>query len=214
MRVFIAEDQFLLRRGLEDLLTAHGIEVAGSVADAQTVVDGVRESNADLALLDIRMPPTHTDEGIRAALDLRRATPGFPVVLLSQYVEELYLDELLADGTGGVGYLLKDRVFDDVQFVAALRTTAAGGTSVDPEVVARLLKRRAVQSKVARLTPREFEVLSLMAEGESNQQIAGKLFVTEKAVAKHINSMFAKLDLPDSNSNARRVLAVLTFLRR
>lgn len=214
MRVFIAEDQFLLRRGLEDLLAAHGIDVVGSVADGSEILSGVRAGGADLALLDIRMPPTNTDEGIRAALALRAAQPGFPVVLLSQYVEELYLDELLSDGAGGVGYLLKDRVFDDVQFVHTLRAVQAGSTSVDPEVIARLMQRRTVQTKLSRLTAREYEVLSHMAEGDSNTQIAEKLFVTEKAVAKHINSMFAKLDLPESNSNARRVLAVLAFLRQ
>ncbi|WP_432560194.1 response regulator transcription factor [Granulicoccus sp. GXG6511] len=214
MRVFIAEDQFLLRRGLEDLLAAHGIDVVGSVADGSEILSGVRAGGADLALLDIRMPPTNTDEGIRAALALRAAQPGFPVVLLSQYVEELYLDELLSDGAGGVGYLLKDRVFDDVQFVHTLRAVQAGSTSVDPEVIARLMRRRTVQTKLSRLTAREYEVLSHMAEGDSNTQIAEKLFVTEKAVAKHINSMFAKLDLPESNSNARRVLAVLAFLRQ
>lgn len=214
MRVFIAEDQFLLRRGLEQLLESHAVEVAGSVADAEDLAARALDSGADLALLDIRMPPTNTDEGIRAALDLRRRRPGFPVVLLSQYVEELYLDELLSDDAGGVGYLLKDRVFDDVAFVAALRTVAAGGTSVDPEVVSRLMQRRAVVTRLERLTPRELEVLARMAEGEANGEIAAGLFVTEKAVAKHINSMFAKLDLPETSSNSRRVLAVLEFLRR
>lgn len=213
MRVFIAEDQFLLRRGLTDLLTAHGVTVAGSAADGEDVVGRVAACGADLALLDIRMPPTNTDEGIRAALALRTDRPGFPVVLLSQYVEQLYLDELLSDAHGGVGYLLKDRVFDDTQFVAALRTVAAGGTSVDPEVVAKLLQRRNVRTRINRLTPREHEVLSLMAEGESNTRIAERLVVTDKAVAKHINNIFAKLDLPESQSNARRVLAVLEFLR-
>lgn len=214
MRVFIAEDQFLLRRGLEDLLASHDVEVVGSAADATDLLAGVLGSGADLALLDIRMPPTNTDEGIRAALALRHERPGFPVVLLSQYVEELYLDELLGDDAGSVGYLLKDRVFDDVAFVAALRSVAAGGTSVDQEVVARLMQRRAVATRLERLTTRELEVLARMAEGESNGEIAQRLFVTEKAVAKHINSMFAKLDLPETSSNSRRVLAVLEFLRR
>lgn len=214
MRVFIAEDQFLLRRGLEQLLESHAVEVAGSVADAEDLATRALDSGADLALLDIRMPPTNTDEGIRAALDLRGRRPGFPVVLLSQYVEELYLDELLSDDAGGVGYLLKDRVFDDVAFVAALRAVADGGTSVDPEVVSRLMQRRAVVTRLERLTPRELEVLARMAEGESNGEIAAELFVTQKAVAKHINSMFAKLDLPETSSNSRRVLAVLEFLRR
>lgn len=214
MRVFIAEDQFLLRRGLEDLLASHDVVVSGSATDATDLPGRVLGSGADLALLDIRMPPTNTDEGIRAALELRRERPGFPVVLLSQYVEELYLDELLGDDAGGVGYLLKDRVFDDVAFVAALRSVAAGGTSVDQEVVARLMQRRAVATRLERLTARELEVLARMAEGESNGEIAQRLFVTQKAVAKHINSMFAKLDLPETSSNSRRVLAVLEFLRR
>lgn len=219
MKVFIAEDQFLLRRGLEELVASHGVPVAGSAARAEGLVDAVERSGATLALLDIRMPPTQTDEGLRAALQLRTRRPGFPVVLLSQYVEQLYLEELLGrPGTGapqgGVGYLLKDRVFDDHQFVDALHTVHAGGTAVDPEVVQTLMRRRAVQEPLDRLTPRESEVLGLMAAGASNTRIADRLVVTEKAVAKHINSIFAKLDLPDDGSNARRVQAVLTFLRR
>lgn len=142
MRVFVAEDQFLLRQGLENLLTSHGIEVAGSVATGDEVLPGLAAADADLALLDVRMPPTNTDEGIRAALELRRRHRGFPVVLLSQYVEHLYLDELLGDGAGAVGYLLKDRVFDDVSFVGALRSVAAGGTVVDPEVITSLTQRQ------------------------------------------------------------------------
>ena len=217
MRVFIAEDQFLLRRGLEELLTAHRVTVAGTAAQTEGLVSAVERSEASLALLDIRMPPTETDEGLRVALELRRRRPGFPVVLLSQYVELLYLEELLGGpgpgSQGGVGYLLKDRVFDDRQFMDALRTVHAGGTAVDPEVVQALMRRRSVQEPLDRLTPREAEVLGLMAAGASNTRIAEQLVVTEKAVAKHINSIFAKLDLSDDGSNARRVQAVTTFLR-
>lgn len=218
MTVFIAEDQFLLRRGLEELLGAHRVTVSGTAERAQGLVSAVEQSGADLALLDIRMPPTETDEGLRVALELRRRRPGFPVVLLSQYVELLYLEELLGGPAvptaGGVGYLLKDRVFDDRQFVDALRTVHAGGTAVDPEVVHALMRRRAVQEPLDRLTPREAEVLGLMASGASNTRIAERLMVTEKAVAKHINSIFAKLDLTEDGSTALRVQAVLTFLRR
>ncbi|WP_431310328.1 LuxR C-terminal-related transcriptional regulator [Luteimicrobium album] len=167
----------------------------------------------DLALLDVRLPPSFADEGLRAALEARRRFPGLPVLLLSQYVEQLYVDELLADGAGGVGYLLKDRVFDDVQFVSALRTVAAGGTAVDPEVVRALMQRRSASALLDRLTPRELEVLALMAEGEGNTGIAERLVVTEKAVAKHINSILTKLDLPASATVSRRVVAVLTYLR-
>lgn len=213
MRVFVAEDQFLLRQGLENLLTGHGIEIAGSVATGDEVLPGLADADADLALLDIRMPPSNTDEGIRAALELRRRNRGFPVVLLSQYVEHLYLDELLGDGAGAVGYLLKDRVFDDVSFVDALRTVASGGTVVDPEVITSLMQRQVVRSRLSSLTPRELEVLARMAEGDGNAAIAAKLVVTEKAVQKHINSIFTKLDLGEETASARRVLAVLAFLR-
>lgn len=213
MRVFVAEDQFLLRQGLENLLVGNGLTVAGSAGSGRGLVDAILDSGAELALLDIRMPPSNTDEGIRAALELRQRRPGFPVVLLSQYVEQLYLDELLADGASGVGYLLKDRVFDDVSFVVSLRTVAGGGTAVDPAVVAALMQRRTVASRMERLTPREVEVLSLMAEGHANPAIAERLFVTDKAVQKHINSIFTKLGLGDSAIAARRVQAVLAHLR-
>lgn len=214
MKVFIAEDQFLLRQGLEQLLRAHGIDVVGSAESGEGLVAAVEATDADVALLDIRMPPTNTDEGITAAVELRRRRAGFPVLLLSQYVEHLYLDELLRDGRTGVGYLLKDRVFDDVSFVRALRTVADRGAAIDPEVVATLMSRRRVAAPLARLTPRETEVLALMAEGLANPVIAERLFVTDKAVQKHINSIFTKLDLPESGSTARRVQAVLTYLRQ
>ena len=213
MRIVLAEDQFLLRDGLTRLLATHGVEVVAAVAHGDEIVPAIEEHSPDLALLDVRLPPTFADEGLRAALEARRRVPDLPVLLLSQYVEQLYVDELLADGAQGIGYLLKDRVFDDVQFVAALRTVAAGGTAVDPEVVRALLQRRSATTLLDRLTPRELEVLALMAEGEGNTGIADRLVVTEKAVAKHINSILTKLDLPASATVSRRVVAVLTYLR-
>ena len=163
-----------------------------------------------MGIVDVRLPPTHTDDGLRAALQARRQVPGLPVLVLSQYVEQLYARELLADQAGGVGYLLKDRVFNDEAFAAAIRTVAAGGTVLDPEVVGKLMTRRA--EPVARLTPREREVLALMAEGRSNVAIAQRLFITEKAVSKHAAGIFAKLDLAPSDDDNRRVLAVLAYL--
>lgn len=225
MRVFLAEDQYLLRQGLERLLISQGVEVVGSVATADeflaavggslppTGLVGAARAPMDLALLDIRMPPTNTDEGIRSALELRRRRRGFPVVLLSQYVEHVYLDELLGDGAGAIGYLLKDRVFDDVSFVESLRTVAAGGTVVDPEVIVTLMQRQAARGRLSALTPRETEVLSRMAQGDANTSIAERLVITEKAVQKHINAIFAKLGLAEEPTSARRVLAVLAFLR-
>jgi len=213
VRIVLAEDQFLLRDGLTRLLATHGVEVVAAVAHGDEIVPAIEEHSPDLALLDVRLPPTFADEGLRAALEARRRLPGLPVLLLSQYVEQLYVDELLADGAQGVGYLLKDRVFDDAQFVAALRTVAAGGTAVDPEVVRALMQRRSAVALLDRLTPREREVLALMAEGEGNAGIAERLVVTEKAVAKHINSILMKLDLPASATVSRRVVAVLTYLR-
>ena len=225
MRVFLAEDQYLPRQGLERLLISQGVEVVGSVATADeflaavggslppTGLVGAARAPMDLALLDIRMPPTNTDEGIRAALELRRRRRGFPVVLLSQYVEHVYLDELLGDGAGAIGYLLKDRVFDDVSFVESLRTVAAGGTVVDPEVIVTLMQRQAARGRLSALTPRETEVLSRMAQGDANTSIAERLVITEKAVQKHINAIFAKLGLAEEPTSARRVLAVLAFLR-
>ncbi|HWK91215.1 MAG TPA: response regulator transcription factor [Luteimicrobium sp.] len=213
MRIVLAEDQFLLRDGLTRLLATHGVEVVAAVAHGDEIVPAIEQHSPDLALLDVRLPPTFADEGLRAALEARRRVPDLPVLLLSQYVEQLYVDELLADGAQGIGYLLKDRVFDDVQFVAALRTVASGGTAVDPEVVRALLQRRSATTLLDRLTPRELEVLALMAEGEGNTGIADRLVVTEKAVAKHINSILTKLDLPASATVSRRVVAVLTYLR-
>jgi DNA-binding NarL/FixJ family response regulator len=212
VRVVLAEDLFLLRDGLVRLLKAHDFEIAAATADAPSLLRALLEQRPDVAIVDVRLPPTLTDDGLRAALDARRQVPGLPVLVLSQYVEQLYARELLADQAGGVGYLLKDRVFNDDQFIEAIRAVAAGGTVMDPEVVSKLLGRRARDEPVARLTPREREVLGLMAEGRSNGAIAQRLFISEKAVAKHSTSIFAKLDLAPSSDDNRRVLAVLAFL--
>ena len=212
MRVVLAEDLFLLRDGLVRLLTAHGFEIAAAVEDAPALLQAMLEHRPDAAIVDVRLPPTFTDDGLRAALEARRQVPGLPVLVLSQYVEQLYARELLADQEGGVGYLLKDRVFNDDQFVDAIRAVAGGGTVMDPEVVAKLLGRRSRDEPITRLTAREREVLELMAEGRSNSAIAQRLFITEKAVGKHSTSIFAKLDLAPSTDDNRRVLAVLAFL--
>ena len=212
MRVVVAEDLFLLRDGLVRLLEAHGFEITEAVATGPALLQALLTHRPDVAIVDVRLPPSFTDEGLQAALAARRQVPGLPVLVLSQYVEQLYARELLADQTGGVGYLLKDRVFNDDQFVEALRAVAGGGTVMDPEVVSKLLVRRARDEPVARLSPREREVLALMAEGRSNSAIAQRLFVTEKAVSKHSTSIFAKLDLVPSDDDNRRVLAVLAYL--
>jgi DNA-binding NarL/FixJ family response regulator len=212
VRVVVAEDQFLLRDGLVRLLEAHGFEIAGAVGDAPGLQAALLGLRPDVAIVDVRLPPTFTDDGLRAALAARQVIPGLPVLVLSQYVEQLYARELLADEAGGVGYLLKDRVFNDDQFVDAVRTVAGGGTAMDPEVVAKLLGRRSRAEPLARLSDREREVLELMAEGRSNSAIAQRLFVTEKAVSKHSTSIFAKLDLAPSDDDNRRVLAVLAYL--
>jgi DNA-binding NarL/FixJ family response regulator len=212
VRVVIAEDLFLLREGLVRLLSAHGFEIVAAVATAPELLAALVDEHPDVGIVDVRLPPTHTDDGLRAALRARQQIPGLPVLVLSQYVEQLYARELLADQAGGVGYLLKDRVFNDEAFTAAIRTVAAGGTVLDPEVVAKLMTRRSRDAPVARLTPREREVLALMAEGRSNAAIAQRLFVTEKAVSKHAAGIFAKLDLALSDDDNRRVLAVLAYL--
>jgi DNA-binding NarL/FixJ family response regulator len=214
VRVVLGEDLYLLREGLARLLTAHGCEVVAAVGDGPALLDAMLEHRPDVAVVDVRMPPTFTDEGLRAALAARRQIPGLPVLVLSQYVEQLYARELLADGAGAVGYLLKDRVFDAVQFVDAVRRVAAGGTAMDPEVIAKLLVHGSSREPLGTLTPREREVLGLMAEGRSNAAIAAKLVVTERAVAKHTSNIFAKLDLPPSDDDNRRVLAVLAYLNR
>ncbi|MFJ7334670.1 LuxR C-terminal-related transcriptional regulator [Streptomyces sp. NPDC101110] len=213
MRVVLAEDLFLLRDGLVRLLRAHGFEIAAAVETGPELAAALEELDPDVAVVDVRLPPTHTDEGLQCALDARRKRPGLPVLVLSQHVEQLYARELLADGTGGVGYLLKDRVFDAEQFVDAVRRVAAGGTAMDPQVIQQLLARRSGDDlPPARLTPRETEVLELMAQGRSNAAIAGKLLVTERAIAKHTANIFAKLGLEVSDDDNRRVLAVLAYL--
>jgi DNA-binding NarL/FixJ family response regulator len=212
VRVVVAEDLFLLREGITRLLQAHGCDIAAAVGDGPALIQALLSERPDVAIVDVRLPPTFTNEGLRAALQARRQVPGLPVLVLSQYVEQLYARELLADRAGGVGYLLKDRVFTDDQFVDVLRTVAKGGTVMDPEVVAALLVRHSRDAPIARLTERERDVLTLMAEGRSNTAIAQQLFVSEKAVSKHCTSIFAKLDLPPSESDNRRVLAVLAFL--
>ncbi|MQY08304.1 response regulator transcription factor [Actinomadura macrotermitis] len=211
MRIVIAEDSVLLRAGLIKLLETSGFEVAAAVGEADGLLAAVAAHEPDAAIVDVRMPPGYTDEGVRAALVIRQQWPRVSVLLLSQYVEERYAADLLSAHTSGIGYLLKDRVADVSAFLEALRRVAAGGTALDPEVVSQLLLRRH-SDPLERLTPREREVLALMAEGRSNAGIAGALVVSESAVAKHINSIFAKLDLPHAEGDHRRVLAVLRFL--
>jgi DNA-binding NarL/FixJ family response regulator len=212
VRVVIAEDLFLLREGLSRLLTAHGCEIAAAVDNGDDLLRALLDQRPDVAVVDVRLPPTFTAEGLRTALEARRRIPGLPVLVLSQYVEQLYARELVADQSGGVGYLLKDRVFSDDQFIEALRRVAGGGTVLDREVISKLLGRRAKDAPLGALSPREREVLALMAEGRSNMAIAQALFVTEKAVSKHSTSIFAKLGLAPSDDDNRRVLAVLTYL--
>ena len=213
MRVVLAEDLALLRDGLIRLLEANDCEVVEAVDNGPSLLRALTTHRPDIAVIDVRLPPTFTDEGLRAAIEARSVIPGLPVLVLSQYVEQLYARELLADRSGGVGYLLKDRVFNVDQFLDAVRSVAAGGTALDPDVVAQLLSRRtAVDDPLTTLTPREREVLELMAEGRSNAAIAARMFITEKAVSKHTNSIFARLGLPQSEDDNRRVLAVLTYL--
>ncbi|GAA0728833.1 response regulator transcription factor [Dactylosporangium roseum] len=211
MRVVIAEDLALLRDGLIRLLTAYEFEVVRAVDNGADLRTALLEHRPDVAVVDVRLPPTFTDEGLRAAISARSEAPGLPVLVLSQHVEQLYARELLSDRRGGVGYLLKDRVATVAEFVDAVRRVARGGTAMDPEVVSQLLARNAGEPTRA-LTPREREVLGLMAEGRSNAAIAARLFVTEKAVGKHINNIFTKLGLPPSEDDNRRVLAVLAYL--
>lgn len=211
MRVVVAEDSVLLREGLVRLLGEVGCEVVAAVADAPSLLPAVAEHRPDVAVVDIRMPPGMSDDGLRAAVEVRAAYPELAVLMLSAYVELSYADVLLADGRGGVGYLLKDRVTSLDTLVDALRTISSGGTVLDPEVVAQLLVARRADP-LARLTPREKEVLALMAEGRSNAAIAARLVVSAGAVEKHISSIFTKIDLPDLGADNRRVLAVLTWL--
>ncbi|MFJ8441644.1 LuxR C-terminal-related transcriptional regulator [Kitasatospora griseola] len=213
MRVVIAEDSVLLAGGLELLLTAKGFEVSAIAGDAPAFLAAVAAHRPDVTIVDVRLPPGFRDEGVRAAIEARRLHPGLPVLVLSQYVERQYAGELVSDGRGGVGYLLKDRVGRVSEFVDALRRVAAGGTVMDPEVIGQLLTRPA-HDPIAALTPREREVLALMAEGKDNATLATRLVITDNAVHKHIGNIFTKLGLSPADSGHRRVLAVLTYLSR
>ena len=212
MRVLIAEDSVLLRQGLVHLLTDAGMEVVAAVDDADQLLRAVDEHSPDICVVDIRMPPTHTDEGVRAALVIRAQHPEVGVLMLSQYVEERYATDLIASDTRGFGYLLKDRVADVSEFLEAVRRVADGGTALDPEVVSQLLVRSRRRDPLAGLTPRETDVIRLMAEGRSNTGIAAELVVTEGAVEKHVSSIFTKLGLPPAEQDHRRVLAVLRWI--
>ncbi|MEZ0095197.1 response regulator [Streptacidiphilus sp. EB129] len=212
MRVVVAEDTAILRAGLVQLLEDEGHQVVAAVPDAARLLSAVAEHRPDVVVADIRMPPTHTDEGLRAAIELRAAQPGLPVLIFSQYVETQYARRLLAGNSAGVGYLLKERVMDTRDFVDALERVAAGGTALDPEVVTQLVGASPSRSTVDALSPREREVLGLMAEGRSNGAIAQALVVTERAVEKHVANIFVKLQLPVSAADHRRVLAVLRHL--
>ncbi|MGI8483773.1 MAG: response regulator [Thermomicrobiales bacterium] len=213
MRVMIAEDAVLLREGLIRLLTELDCEVIAAVGDDDALIEAIEKERPDVAIVDVRMPPTFRDEGLRAAIQIRRKWKNLPILVFSQYVEERYAAELLENGTYGIGYLLKDRVADVREFIVAVRRVASGGTVLDPEVVAQLVTRRRRDERIAALTPREQEVLALMAEGRTNNAIAESLFVSEGTVEKHIRGIFLKLGLEDAESVHRRVLAVLTFLR-
>lgn len=213
MRVVIVEDQALLREGIVALLRENGVEVVGQAEDAPGLLRLINGHKPDLAIVDVRLPPTFTDEGIKAAIEAREIDQGLGVLILSQYVEPVYTSELLANGTGGVGYLLKERVADIPAFLDAIGRVADGGTALDREVVAELVQGRTGDSRLDELTAREVEVLSLMAEGRTNAGIAESLVVTPGAIEKHISSIFSKLDLPATGADHRRVLAVLTYLQ-
>ena len=212
LRVVIAEDSALIREGIARLIAESGGTVVAKVADGDAFVAAVEAHRPDVSVVDVRMPPTQRDEGLRAAIEARRRFPGSPVLVLSQYVERQYATELLADGAGGVGYLLKDRVGDIPEFMDALRRVARGGTALDAEVVAQLMVQRRADDPLEGLTPRERDVLAAMAEGRTNIGIAELLGITEGATEKHISNIFGKLELPDSQNDHRRVLAVLTYL--
>ncbi|MFC5018240.1 response regulator transcription factor [Streptomyces lienomycini] len=212
MRIVIAEDDPLLREGLALLLRAEGLDVVATADTAESVLAAIDEHEPDVAILDVRMPPTHTDEGVRAAVEARRRRPGLAVLVLSAYVEQSFATDLLTGGVGGLGYLLKERVGRVEEFMDALGRVAGGGTAIDPEVVAQLFTRTRQDTRLERLSPREREVLGLMAEGLGNSAIAGRLVVTDGAVHKHIRSIFAKLDLSPADQVDRRVAAVLHYL--
>ncbi|GAA1032644.1 MULTISPECIES: response regulator transcription factor [Amycolatopsis] len=212
MRIVVAEDLYLLRDGLVRLLQAYGHEVVATATTGPETVAVLREHRPDVAVVDVRMPPTQTDEGLRAVLAARRETPGLPVLILSQHVEQLYARELLVGGASGVGYLLKDSVFEAEQFIDALERVAAGGTAMDPAVISKLLTSGSPDQRLGTLTDRERSVLELMAEGLSNTAIAGRLFLSESAISKYTTSLFGKLGITDDETGNRRVLAVLTYL--
>jgi len=213
VRIVLGEDSLLLREGLARLLEATGHEVVGQAGDAEDLLRKAGAHKPDVVIVDVRMPPTFSDEGIRAALEIRARRPGTPVLVLSEYVESSYALELFADGTDGLGYLLKQRVSDLDRFLDAVGRVAAGGSALDPEVVSHLLGRHRAGDPLGRLTPRETEVLALMAEGRSNHAIGEQLVITERAVEKHVTSIFSKLDLPPTAESHRRVLAVLKYLQ-
>jgi len=213
MRVVIADDAVLLREGLVRLVEENGHAVVAAVGDGPSLVEAVATHKPDVSIVDVRMPPSHTDEGLRAAVQARTLVPGSPILVLSQYVEVSYADDLLADRLGAVGYLLKDRVSQVAEFLDGLRRVAGGGTVLDPEVVSQLLVRRRRDDPLRNLTPREREVLGLMAEGMSNTAIARKMVVTEGAVEKHVRNIFTKLNLHQDEEQHRRVLAVLAYLQ-
>jgi DNA-binding NarL/FixJ family response regulator len=213
VRVVVADDAVLLREGLVRLLTESGHEVLAAVGDGPSLVEAVVRYRPDVAIVDVRMPPSHTDEGLRAAVEARARVPRTPILVLSQYVEVSYAEDLLADRAGAVGYLLKDRVSEVAEFLDAMQRVSTGATVLDPEVVGQLLVRRRRDDPLRSLTPREREVLGLMAEGRSNTAIARKLVVTDGAVEKHVKNIFTKLDLPPDDEQHRRVLAVLAYLQ-
>ena len=212
MRIVIAEDLSLLREGLIRIFQANGFEVADAVDNAPSLIRALTTHRPDVAIIDVRLPPTFTNEGLRAVIDVRKQIPALPIVVLSQYVEQLYARELMSDRAGAVGYLLKDRVLDVGRFVAAVRQVAAGSTVMDPDVISALLTHRSADPLLRELTPREHEVLSLMAQGRSNAAIAGRMFVSEKTVSKHSYNIFTKLGLEPSEDDNRRILAVLAYL--
>jgi len=212
MRVVIAEDAVLLREGLVRLLSEQGMDIVAAVGEPEALIEATKEHRPYISIVDLRMPPTFREEGLKAAIDIRKALPGSPILVFSQYVEERYAGDLMATGTNGVGYLLKDRVADVRDFVAAIRQVAAGGTVLDPEVVAQLVTRRRRDERLASLTQRERDVLELMAQGRTNAAIADALFVSDGTVEKHIRGIFSKLGLDDSINDHRRVLAVLAYL--
>ncbi|MFB6808202.1 MULTISPECIES: response regulator [unclassified Streptomyces] len=214
MRIAVAEDLYLLRDGMVRLIEAFGHEVVATAATGPETLEALRTHRPDVSVIDVRMPPTQSDEGLRAALTARAEIPGLPVLILSQHVEQLYARELLADGSGGVGYLLKESVFDADQFIGSLERVAAGGTAMDPAVIAKLLAGSAPDRGLGRLTEREYSVLGLMAEGLSNQAIARRLFLSEGAISKYTTSLFGKLGVTDDDDTNRRVRAVLTYLNK